>query len=186
MFDEQESVRHSAPQTVDVRKVLTQNFGSIENPQFEFVDGSLGLIAKDQTFVAKAYHAPEFGLNPEDYGLSKQDLQQIRTLGLPQFLRNGGKLPDRRFVADYREKMQTFYDENKSNLNEHGSFQGKKATIVHNLETRRVEIFDSETKQLWSAMQLSVTQMGKYLNTGAIGVHGDILIAPGTIPPSQL
>jgi len=38
--------------------LITEEYGTLQNPEFDYIDGSLGLTAPRQQLAAKTYHAP--------------------------------------------------------------------------------------------------------------------------------
>ena len=163
---------------------ITENYGTLEYPKFDYIDGSLGLSATHQQLAAKTYHAPSYKLYPELYGISQAQMKAINDYGLVVYVQRGGLLPSSDFIDAYHQHIKTFYARNKSTLNLNGSYRGERAIIVHNEINGEVLIFRADTKQLWTPSHLRPGQMKRYLETGAIGKQGSVC-PTGTTPPPK-
>lgn len=189
IFDPQEFER-SSPYSLEILSQedalaqITRQYGTREYPQFDYIDGSLGLSVTHQQLAAKIYHAPSYKLYPELYGINQAQIKAINDYGLVGYVQRGGELPSSDFIDAYHQHLKTFYARNKSNLNFNGSYRGEPAIIVHNLTDGQVLIFRTDTKQLWTSSQLRPNQMRRYLETGAIGKQGPVL-PTGTTPPPK-
>jgi hypothetical protein len=51
--------------------LISEKYGTLECPKFDYIDGSLGLTASQQQLAAKTYHAPLSKVYPELYGISQ-------------------------------------------------------------------------------------------------------------------
>ena len=189
IFDPQEFEK-SSPYSLerlsqeDALAQITKQYGTREYPQFDYIDGSLGLSVTYQQLTAKIYHAPSYKLYPELYGINQAQIKAINDYGLVGYVQRGGELPSSDFIDTYHQHLKTFYARNKSTLNFNGSYRGEPAIIVHNLTDGQVLIFRADTKQLWTPSQLRPNQMRRYLETGGIGKQGSVL-PTGTIPPPK-
>ena len=189
MFDPQESEK-SSPYSLEVlsqEKALariTEEYGTLEYPKFDYIDGSLGLSATHQQLAAKTYHAPSYKLYPELYGISQAQMKAINDYGLVGYVQRGGELPSSNFINAFHHHIKTFYARNKSNLNLNGSYRGERAIIVHNEINGEVLIFRADTKQLWTPSHLRPGQMKRYLETGVIGKQASVC-PTGTTPPPK-
>ena len=132
------------------------------------MDEAFELFMPDQQSVAKIYHSPIFGLNPELFGVSKGEMRDIRKYGLPDYVRRGGKLCPAEFIFAFNMHIKTFYSRNKGSYNPNGIFQGKRAIIFHNSKRNEVLIFRDATKKFW---------------TGEVGENGQSPLPLGTKPP---
>jgi len=189
MFDSQEFEKSSPYSSEVLRKEnalarITEEYGTLEHPKFDYIDGSLGLTVTHQQLAAKTYHAPSYNLEPELYGISKVQMKAINDYGLVGYVQRGDKLPSSDFIDAYHQHVKTFYARNKSTLNLNGSYRGERAIIVHNEINGEVLIFRADTKQLWTPSHLRTGQMKRYLETGAIGKQGAVL-PTGTTPPPK-
>jgi hypothetical protein len=146
MFDPQESEK-SNPYSLEVLSKentlarITKEYGTLEYPKFDSIDGSLGLTAPHQQLAAKTYQAPSYNLEPELYGITKDDMKALNDYGLIGYVQRGGKLPSSDFIDAYYQHLKTFYARNKSTLNLNGSYRGERAIIVHNEINGEVLIF---------------------------------------------
>jgi hypothetical protein len=164
--------------------LITEEYGTLEDPKFDYIDRSLGLTAPRQQLAAKTYHAPSYKLYPELYGISQAQTKAINDYGLVGYVERGGKLPSSAFVGAYHQHVKTFFARNRSTLNLNGSYRGEPAIIVHNEITGEVLIFRSDTKQLWTPSHLKSKQMLRYIETGGVGKGGEVPI--GTAPPPKI
>ena len=164
---------------------ITRQYGTREYPQFEYIDGSLGLTVTHQQLAAKIYHALSYKLYPELYGINQAQIKAINDYGLVEYVQRGGELPSSDFIDAYYQHIKTFYARNKSTLNLNGSYRGERAIIVHNLTDGQVFIFRATTKELWTPTQLRPNQMKRYLETGAIGKQG-LALPTGITPPPNI
>jgi len=87
MFDPQEFEKSSPYSSEVLTKEnalarITEEYGTLEHPKFDYIDGSLGLTVTHQQLVAKTYHAPSYNLEPELYGISKAQMKAINDYGL--------------------------------------------------------------------------------------------------------
>ena len=167
----------------DALDIVTEEYGTLENPKFDYIDESLGLAVPRQQLAAKTYHAPSYKLEPELYGISHAEMKAIRDHGLVGYVERGGKLPSSDFTSAFHENLKTFFARNKNTINWNGSYRGEPAIIVHNKDTGQILIFRTDTKELWTPHHLNPKQMARYLKTGGVGKQGDL--AFGTRPPGQ-
>ncbi len=163
---------------------ITEEYGTLEHPKFDYIDGSLGLTVTHQQLATKPYHAPSYNLEPELYGISKAQMKAINDYGLVGYVQGGGQLPSSVFIYAYHQLVKNFYERNNSTLNLNGSYRGERAIIVHNESNGEVLIFRADTKQLWTPSHLRPGQMKRYLETGAVGKKGAVL-PTGTTPPPK-
>jgi len=81
MFDPQEFEK-SSPYSLEVLSKenalarITEKYGTLEDPKFDYIDGSLGLSATHQQLAAKTYHAPSYKLYPELYDINQPSLNE--------------------------------------------------------------------------------------------------------------
>jgi hypothetical protein len=188
MFDPQESEKSSlySLEVLSQENALariTEEYGTLEYPKFDYIDGSLGLSATHQQLAAKTYHAPSYKLYPELYGISQAQMKAINDYGLVGYVQRGGELPSSNFIDAFHHHIKTFYARNKSNLNLNGSYRGERAIIVHNEINGEVLIFRADRKQLWTPSHLRPGQMKGYLETGVIGKQGSVCPTGRTPPP---
>jgi len=168
----------------DALALITEEYGTLPNPKFDFIDESLGLTATRQQLAAKTYHAPSYKLEPELYGTSQGQMKAINDYGLVGYVQRGGKLPSSAFIDAYHQHVKTSYARNKHTLNLNGAYRGESTIIVHDEISGQVLIFNSETKQLWTPSHLNPKQMLRYIETGGIGKKGELPI--GTTPPPKI
>ena len=86
IFDPQEFERNS-PYSLkilskeDALAQIIKQYGTREYPQFDYIDGSLGLSVTHQQLAAKIYHAPSYKLYPELYGINQAQIKAIDDYG---------------------------------------------------------------------------------------------------------
>ena len=163
--------------------LITKEYGTLQNPKFDYIDESFGLTAPRQQLAAKTYHAPSYKLEPELYGISQAQMKAINEYGLVGYVERGGQLPSSKFIDAYHQHVKTFYARNKSTLNLNGSYRGEPAIIVHSETKGEVLIFRSDTKEVWTPGHLRPAQMKRYILTGGIGKQKELPL--GTTPPPK-
>jgi len=100
----------------DALALITEEYGTLQNPEFNYINGSLGLTAPRQQLAAKNYHAPSYNLYPELYGISQAQMKAINDYGLVGYVERGGKLPSSLFIDAYHQHVKTFFARKKSNI----------------------------------------------------------------------
>ena len=163
----------------EANAILTDAYGSLENPKTEMVDTSLGLCMDRQKAAEKPYHGGTYGVDPLKNGMTKDQVNAIQKRGLKNYIQCGGELPPKEFVDKYINGIKSFYNENKENSYSKASFRGECSMVVHASESRGTLIFNPESKKLTTPMQLRKQQMDRYLETGRIGDQA-APTAPGT------
>lgn len=58
----------------------------------------------------KVYHANDFGINSEDYGMTKYNIMRLNRIGLNKYIREGRSLPPIKLVKDYQMAVENIYD----------------------------------------------------------------------------
>jgi len=69
--------------------LITEEYATLQNPEFDSIDESLGLTAPRQQLAGKTYHAPSYKLEPELYGISQAQMQAIKDHGLVGYVEGG-------------------------------------------------------------------------------------------------
>ena len=64
----------------------------------------------DWQAAKKIYHANDFGINPEDYGMTKYNIMHLNRIGLTNYVREGRPLPPIKLVKDYQMAVKNMYD----------------------------------------------------------------------------
>ena len=101
----------------DALAIITQEYGTLENLKFDYIDESLGLKAPRQQLAAKSYHASSYKLEPELYDISQDQMKVIKDYGLVGYVKRGGQLPSPEFIDAYNQHLKVFFARNKSTLN---------------------------------------------------------------------
>lgn len=118
--------------------------------------------AKNRQLASKIYHAPEFGLKPEDYGMTYEQLELIRRLQLIEYTARGHDLPPKKFVVDFGNKIKEHCSINniipygKDFINEDGV--PRKAHSFGDPTTYRKVFFNPWTGQFISSWHQSETK----------------------------
>ena len=141
-------------------------------------------MSPHQQLAVKVYYSPSYNLQPELYGISKDQIDAIHQYDIVGYVKRGGQLPSSEFIFAYHQHLKTFYARNKNTLNLNGAFRGEPAIIVHNEDKGEILIFRADTKELWTPTQLRQKQMQRYHETGVVGKQGSTVPA-GTTPPSK-
>ena len=81
-FDEQEfeKIDLYSRQTMSKKNelsLITKEYGTLENPAFDYMDASLGLTVTRQQLPAKTYHSPSYKIAPELYDISQAQMKAI-------------------------------------------------------------------------------------------------------------
>ena len=87
--------------------------------------------SNDHQLAKKIYHAKEFGINYEDYGISKIMLERMEKYSLYEYLGRGGNLPCEQFFIDYRNGIDKFLNDPNTIIIPGFHIQGKKIIKVH-------------------------------------------------------
>jgi len=117
----------------------------------------------------KAYHGPDFGIQPTDYGMTQADLNNISNIGLINHLNQGGNPPTLEYVAKLQNRWKAFSENPNVVRDDKGTFMGKKAIIYKDPLTNQVVIFNPKIKTIISGYKLKEAQSIRYNKTGEIG-----------------
>lgn len=121
--------------------------------------------------VAKhIYHAPDFGLKPEKYGMTLGDLESIRRNGLVKHVKSGGRYPSKEFVRDLQHSWKVFSENPKVEVLSKGQkLMGQNAIILKHQTTGLFVGYDLNTNKCVTGYLLSALQSRKHNLTGIIG-----------------
>jgi len=126
----------------------------------------------DWQAAKKIYHASDFGINPEDYGMTKYNIMRLNCIGLTKYVREGRPLPPIKLVKDYQMAVKNMYDHA-----EHfdGKFRSRGEQKIHetsysyNESTRQVAGFNKETGDIITAGKYSPRAFERFLDTKHLG-----------------
>jgi hypothetical protein len=139
----------------EARDLVNSRFGG----RMEIIDG---FAARKRQLAAKIYHAPEFGLKPEDYGMTSEELELIRQLQLVEYTARGHKLPPNNYIGDFANKLkehcslENIIPDNNDSINEDGS--PRKAHSFGDPLTYRKVFFDPYTGEFISGWEQTQTK----------------------------
>ena len=162
--------------------LIIKEYGTLENPDLDYIDERIGLTATRQQLAAKIYHAPSYKVYPPLYGTTKDQMLATDEYGLTRYIENGGVFPSPDLIDAYHQHVKVFYARNKKTINFNACYRGSPAIVVHNSLTGECLIFKHDTKRLWTPTQLKPKQMRRYIETGSLGKQSS-LIPEGTTPP---
>lgn len=83
-------------------------------------------FASDKQIAAHIYHAPEFGLNPEDYEMKMVDLISIKENGLTSQVQANRPQPSTEFVLDFQQAIK-----NMCKVKEDGLYDSRGERVTH-------------------------------------------------------
>jgi len=126
----------------------------------------------DWQAAKKIYHASDFGINPEDYGMTKYNIMRLNRIGLTKYVREGRPLPPIKLVKDYQMAVKNMYDHA-----EHfdGKFRSRGEQKIHetsysyNESTRQIAGFNKETGDIITAGKYSPRAFDRFLDTKHLG-----------------
>lgn len=120
--------------------------------------------------VAKhIHHSPEFGLNPNKYGMTQADLDSIARNGLVNHINQGGTKPSEEFVKDLQMVWKVFAEDKNSICLNNQKVMGKNCTVFKNMKTGHFIAFDSQTGESFTAYRLTEKQSIRHDQTNTIG-----------------
>ena len=126
----------------------------------------------DWQAAKKIYHASDFGINPEDYGMTKDNILRLERIGLTKYLREGRPLPPIKLVKDYQmavKNMCNHYQHSDGEFSSRGEQKIHQASYFYNESTRQVAGFNKETGDLITAGKYSPRAFDRFLNTMHLG-----------------
>ena len=123
----------------------------------------------DWQAAKKIYHASDFGINPEDCGMTKDNIMRLNRIGLTKYVREGRPLPPIKLVKDYQIAVKNMYDHFD------GKFSSRREQKIHensysyNESTRQVAGFNKETGDTITAGKYSPRAFDRFLDTKHLG-----------------
>ena len=104
----------------------------------------------DWQMAKKVYHLNGLGVDPEEYGMSKDELNAIRKDGLVKYTMKGGKLPPIELISEGQNQIEKICQNETTFRKENGSFgKGKRpSNFYYNRDTRQIIYFDKFTGDL--------------------------------------
>ncbi len=126
----------------------------------------------DWQAAKKIYHASEFGINPEDYGMTKDNILRIQSIGLTKYVREGRPLPPIKLIKAYQMAVKNMCDNSKQSDGKFSSRAEQKihqTTYSYNKITRQIAGFNKKTGDLITAGKYSPRAFDRFLDTKHLG-----------------
>ena len=104
----------------------------------------------DWQMAKKVYHLNGLGVNPEEYGMSKAEVNSIRKDGLVKYTMNGGKLPPIELIRAGQNRIHDICYNNTTAKKEEGTFgkQDQPSSLYYNTDTRYIIYFNKDDGDL--------------------------------------
>ena len=104
----------------------------------------------DWQMAKKVYHLNGLGVNPEEYGMSKAEVNSIRKDGLVKYTMNGGKLPPIELIRAGQNRIHDIYYNDTTPKKEEGTFgkQDQPSSLYYNTDTRYIIYFNKDDGDL--------------------------------------
>jgi hypothetical protein len=126
----------------------------------------------DWQAAKKIYHVSDFGINPEDYGMTKDNILQLQRIGLTKYVREGRRLPPIKLVKAYQMAVKNMCDHSQHSdgrFSSRGEQKIHQVTYSYNESTRQVAGFNKETGELITAGKYSPRAFNRFLDTMHLG-----------------
>jgi hypothetical protein len=126
----------------------------------------------DWQAAKKIYHVSDFGINPEDYGMTKDNILQLQRIGLTNYVREGRPLPPIKLVKAYQMAVKNMCDHSQHSdgkFSSRGEQKIHQVTYCYNEGTRQVVGFNKETGELITAGKYSPRAFNRFLDTMHLG-----------------
>jgi hypothetical protein len=126
----------------------------------------------DWQAAKKIYHVSDFGINPEDYGMTKDNILQLQRIGLTNYVREGRPLPPIKLVKAYQMAVKNMCDHSQHSdgkFSSRGEQKIHQVTYCYNEDTRQVAGFNKETGELITAGKYSPRAFNRFLDTMHLG-----------------
>ena len=127
----------------------------------------------DWQAAKKIYHAYDFNINPEDYGMTKIQLSEIQRLGLTKYVRLGKELPPLELIKDYQAALKEFCKNSErlpsGKYNSRGNQIVYKSSFYFNEDTQKIVSFNIETQDLITASTYNFKEFSLFRITKTLG-----------------
>lgn len=120
----------------------------------------------------KIYHAIDFGINPENYRMTKDDILRLNGIELTKYVREGRPLPPIKLVNDYQMAIKNMCDHaehSDGKFNSRGEQKIYETSYSYNKSTRQVAVFNKETGDIITAGKYSSKAFTRFLETMDLG-----------------
>jgi hypothetical protein len=135
---------------------------------------SLSVERKDWEITAwsvakQVHHAPEFGLDPANYGMTTEDLKNMAQKGLITHIREGGTQSNAQFVKALQTCWKSFAED--TNVRDCGiqPVMGQDCHVLKHNRTRLFIAIKVGSGESFTAYQLTKSQSVNHNNNGIIG-----------------
>ena len=121
----------------------------------------------------KLYHASDFGINPENYGMTKDQINKIEVLGFTNYVRLGNDLPSLELINDFQAALKEFC-QNSTKL-QNGTYSSRAEKKIHDSsfyydnKTRKIVVFKKETHDLITSGIYNRKAFNLFLTTRNLG-----------------
>jgi hypothetical protein len=104
----------------------------------------------DWQMAKKVYHLNGLGVNPEEYGMSKAEVNSIRKDGLVKYTMNGGKLLPIELIRAGQNRIHDICYNDTTAKKEEGTFgkQDQPSSLYYNTDTRYIIYFNKDDGDL--------------------------------------
>ncbi|MFT6843712.1 MAG: hypothetical protein ACJASR_002496 [Psychroserpens sp.] len=104
----------------------------------------------DWQMAKKVYHLNGLGVNTEEYGMSKDEVNSIRKDGLVKYTMNGGKLPPIELIRAGQNRIHNICYNDTTAKKEEGTFgkQDQPSSLYYNTDTRYIIYFNKDDGDL--------------------------------------
>ena len=126
----------------------------------------------DWQAAKKIYHVSDFGINPEDYGMTKYNIMRLNRIGLTKYVREGLPLPPIKLVKDYQMAVKNMYDHAEhcdGKFSSRGEQKIHETSYSYNESTRQIAGFNKETGDIITAGKYSPRAFDRFLDTKHLG-----------------
>ena len=135
---------------------------------------SLSVESKDWQITAwsaakHVHHAPEFGLDPANYGMTQQDLNNIAEKGLINHIREGGTRPNAKFVKAFQTRWKDFAEHRSVRDCGVQTVMGQDYHVLKHDGTRLFIAIKVDSEESYTGYILTKSQSGNHNDKGIIG-----------------
>ena len=128
----------------------------------------------DRQVAKHVYHAENFGIDPKakEYGMTRQQLKDLRRDGLTKYVRKGNPLPPIQLVQDFKKALKDTCKSSSFQRTDADYFgkDGKSRTSnYYNKSTKRVISFNKKTGDLITAHKYSPFDFDQFLFNKQLG-----------------
>ena len=120
--------------------------------------------------VAKhAHHGPDFGIDPTDYGMTYEDLNNIAKIGLINHINQGGKPPTVEYIKTLQNHWKVFAEQKNVKKYPNQTVMGEKCFVIKDKNSGLFVSFKDSTGESFTGYKLTRNQSIRHENSGQIG-----------------